>query len=56
MLRRVRWFAIFATAFIGCSVVAAVIAGTTTALQLVAIYLAVLAVFMLVAELVVRSK
>jgi hypothetical protein len=56
MLRRASWLVIFATVFIAGSLVVAVSAGTTTALQLVAIYVAVLAVFLLVAELVVRSK
>lgn len=56
MRSRVSWFAIFATVFVVGSLVVATVAGTNTALQLVAIYVAVLAVFMLVAELVVRSK
>lgn len=52
MLRGVRWLVIFATSFMVGSIVVALVAGTVQALQLLAIYIAVVAVFLLVAELV----
>jgi hypothetical protein len=56
MLRDVRWFVIFATVLMVGSLVMALLAGTTVALQLLAIYAAVVAVFLLLAEVLVRLK